>query len=653
MSTAESPSHPDGPSAAIELSLAHQGLLGPEHGPLRTTLTQELLVNAAWTGNRSDRLIGLLWRCVDLFLEGEPHAERALAELTEELRAYPHPDVASVARSIAVMLTIRSGQLGPGEVMAARFLSRGLISGDVDVRGRYRSQLLAIRWFQGRAGELLPELTRQRDPAVPGAGDDDAQLATLALAAASAGDHRTAAAALAGIGGGDVAAVASSGAWLVTQYLAVEAAAQLALPVLPGQGVEPDLDGTALAAPALALAATSYRLLAPFARLPILASLAVSCFGSVEHALGVAALTMGDLDLAVEHLRTAVRRNLALGHWPAACLSRHRLGQALVRRGGCDDAGEARRTLGQAHREAEQLGMVLPRSPQPASGPAPASCSKPTLAIAVPEPVTARQVRLLGPVEVSGDPGAPPLSGARRKMVLAVLALNSGRVVSADRLISLVWGDEAPRTAANTLQSHISYLRRLLGGKDTIRSRAPGYVLDLGDDGTDEAVASRLITAGTRADDPAERITRLEAALALWRGQPLMDVPESVWVQTQADRLSQLQFSCRLALAQARLALGRPEQALPDLELLGRENPLQEEVQAQLMLALYRSTRQSEALGVYQRLRTALGDLGIEPTPALRELQVAVLRQDAALLAPAAPAQPAPVRLQLVRKLGA
>ena len=112
------------------------------------------------------------------------------------------------------------------------------------------------------------------------------------------------------------------------------------------------------------------------------------------------------------------------------------------------------------------------------------------------------QVRLLGPVDVMVDGTPRSLPGLRRKAVLAVLALHAGSVVSSHRLVEYVWGDAPPATAANTLQAHLSQLRHLLGSKTAIRARAPGYLLDLGDEATDVAVAEKLIGSATRTSDP-------------------------------------------------------------------------------------------------------------------------------------------------------
>jgi len=231
------------------------------------------------------------------------------------------------------------------------------------------------------------------------------------------------------------------------------------------------------------------------------------------------------------------------------------------------------------------------------------------------------QVRLLGSVDVMVDGVARPVAGLRRKAVLAVLGLTAGEIVSTDRLIDIVWGGEEPTTAANTLQSHVSYLRRVLGSRTAVVARAPGYLLDIGAEATDLQVAEGLIRRAERESDPARVAAHLRAALDLWRGQPLVDVAGLSWLDEQADRLSRIRQDAAHALVEARLAMGEHAQLVPELEVLVQEQPFAEHVHGQLMLALYRSGRQADALGVYQRLRRSLDDeLGIDPSPALPHL---------------------------------
>src|SRR5215472_7593427 len=247
------------------------------------------------------------------------------------------------------------------------------------------------------------------------------------------------------------------------------------------------------------------------------------------------------------------------------------------------------------------------------------------------------QVRLLGPVDVMVD-GAPlAVPGLRRRAVLATLALRAGEIVGTDQLVDAVWGSSVPSTAANTLQSHVSYLRHVLPAKSVIVSRSPGYVLELGEGGTDVQVAERLLRQGTQADDPAEGVRRLETAAGLWRGRSLANVAGLAWLEGQAGRLDSLQVTIKRALLDARLAAGEHAQLLPELEQLAADNPLDEQVHAQLMLALYRCGRQADALAVFHRLRRELDEqMGLEPGQPLRDMEVAILRQHPALDPPLA-----------------
>jgi DNA-binding SARP family transcriptional activator len=245
------------------------------------------------------------------------------------------------------------------------------------------------------------------------------------------------------------------------------------------------------------------------------------------------------------------------------------------------------------------------------------------------------QVRLLGPVDVVTDGRPRPVPGLRRRAVLATLALHSGEVVSTGRLVDAVWGDAAPLKVLNTLQTNVSFLRNMLGSKAAIIARGPGYILDLGDDLTDVQLAEQLLRRGTQSADPARGAEHLQAALALWRGQPLADLSGLAWLEEQAVRLDLLAVHVRRALLEAKLAAGEHAQLVPELEQMAADNPLDEQIHAQLMLALYRNARQADALGVYHRLRRTLGEqLGIDPGQRLRDLETAILRQDQSLDAP-------------------
>ena len=323
---------------AQALSMAHHCLLGPGHGALRRALAAELIGESFHTGRRSDLLMGLLWQTADLLLDAEPHAERRLGELRDLLAQRDHLAVGFVVSAIDVMLTIRAGRFDQAEELAEACAQRGAAAGDVDALGWHGGQLVAIRWYQGRLAELLPMLDGLvNSPTLSVV--DNSYFAALAVAAALAGDRRQAAGALAALCGRDLADLPRSSSWLVTMNGIVEAAHLL---------------GDA------GISARAYELLRPFAHLPMMASLGIACFGSVQHALGVAALTTGEVDRAVRHLRAAVDRNLALAHWPAVVASRLRYAQALALRGQPQDAAAGCRARATAAGEAAALGIPLP-----------------------------------------------------------------------------------------------------------------------------------------------------------------------------------------------------------------------------------------------------------------------------------------------------
>ena len=336
---------------AEALRIAHHCLLGPEHVSARRELAVELTKASFRTERRSDLLMGLLWQTADAYCAGDPHAGRLLGELKDHLAQRDHLAVGFVASAIDVMLAIRAGRFADAEALAAVCASRGAAAGDADHAWWSGAQLVTIRWYQGRLTELLPMLHDRVHSPVLSAVDNSA-VAALAVAAALSGDRPSAASALAALCGSDLAALPRSSSWLVTMNGVVEAAYLLE---------EPDV------------AARAYELLRPHAHLPMIGSLGVTCFGSVQHALGVAALTTRQLDLAVEHLTAAVQHNLALAHWPALVASRQRLAQAHALRGSPGDADAARREHDAATAEAASAGLPVPGYPEhPMAGPAPA-----------------------------------------------------------------------------------------------------------------------------------------------------------------------------------------------------------------------------------------------------------------------------------------
>src|SRR5207244_516967 len=219
-----------------------------------------------------------------------------------------------------------------------------------------------------------------------------------------------------------------------------------------------------------------------------------------------------------------------------------------------------------------------------------------------------------------------------------MLLLEANHAVSADRLIDALWGDHPPDTAKNTLQVYVSQLRKLLpeGALETV---SPGYRLAVAPDALDLARFEELAQQGRAAlgvGDASDAAQALGAALALWRGPALADLAWEPFAQTEAARLEELRLAALEDRIEADLALGRHGPLVAELEHLIVENPFRERLRAQLMLALYRSGRQAEALAVYQRTRRTLVDeLGIEPGESLRQLEQSILAHDPALDAPA------------------
>jgi DNA-binding SARP family transcriptional activator len=258
------------------------------------------------------------------------------------------------------------------------------------------------------------------------------------------------------------------------------------------------------------------------------------------------------------------------------------------------------------------------------------------------------EFRILGPLEVHDDGGPVRVPGAKERALLADLLVNAGRVVSADRLVEDLWGDDPPGNPANTLQGRVSALRRALGpaGTGLVAHRPPGYQLAVDPKQVDAARFKRLI-AQARALAPAEpgpAVGLLEQALGLWRGPALAEFADRPWAQAEAVRLEELRLAAVETLAELRLAAGEHAGLVGELESLVAAHPTRERLRALLMVALYRSGRQADALAVYQQTRAVLAEeLGIDPSPELQRLHQQVLTQDPAL-EPAGSDQPQPRR---------
>jgi DNA-binding SARP family transcriptional activator len=238
---------------------------------------------------------------------------------------------------------------------------------------------------------------------------------------------------------------------------------------------------------------------------------------------------------------------------------------------------------------------------------------------------------LLGPVEVRLDGSPVKLGGAKQRAVLALLLLDAGRVVPSERLVDGVWLEDPPRTARAVLQVYVSELRKL---GVPIEARANGYVLDPARGSLDVHELERLLAEGEmarRAGRPEDAVERLRQAQALWRGPALAGLDPRV-AAAESARLEELGLLAVERRIDAELELGRGAELVPELEAIVTEHPLRETPRRQLMLALYRSGRQAEALAAFRAAhRTFVDELGIEPSRALRELEAAILRQDAEL----------------------
>ncbi len=244
------------------------------------------------------------------------------------------------------------------------------------------------------------------------------------------------------------------------------------------------------------------------------------------------------------------------------------------------------------------------------------------------------EFRVLGPLEVWDEGGEVPLRGPRQRALLAMLLLRPNEVVPTDRLIEELWGEDSPERAADALRVNVSRLRRALP-KEVLTTRSPGYVIRIEPDELDLDRFQRLVDEGRSqlarglATDAWER---LREALSLWRGPALADFAYESFAQAAIARLEEIRLAAVELRIEAELALGRDAEIVGTLEGLVAEHPLRERLWEYLMTALYRSGRQAEALVAYQNARRGLVDeLGIDPSPALQELERAILRQDPSL----------------------
>ncbi|MEA2188411.1 MAG: hypothetical protein QOK16_3422 [Solirubrobacteraceae bacterium] len=260
------------------------------------------------------------------------------------------------------------------------------------------------------------------------------------------------------------------------------------------------------------------------------------------------------------------------------------------------------------------------------------------------------QFQILGPVEVHGDNGPLALGGAKPRALLAVLLLHANEPVSAERLALALWGEDAPGGAVKTVQVHVSRLRKALGDTEVISTTSAGYRLRVRPDELDAERFERLVEDGRRAladGQPEHAASVLREALALWRAEPLGDLALEPFARSETARLEEGRLAAIEARVEADLAAGRHADLVGELQRLVADNPLRERLAGQLMLALYRCGRQTEALEAYHGARGVLiSEIGVEPGPELRRLQEAILRQDESL-------QPEPTLADLPHELDA
>jgi DNA-binding SARP family transcriptional activator/class 3 adenylate cyclase len=242
------------------------------------------------------------------------------------------------------------------------------------------------------------------------------------------------------------------------------------------------------------------------------------------------------------------------------------------------------------------------------------------------------EFRILGPLEVVLGSHVLPITGRKQRSLLAILLLSSNQVVSTERLVDHLWGERPPRTAVTSLQNFVAQLRKLLG-PGLLVTQSPGYTLVVSPTQVDAARFERVLAEG-RGLAPELSAERLREALSLWRGPALADFAYEAFAETEARRLEELRLEALEARIEADLELGRHSAAVAELESLVALHPLRERLRRQLMLALYRSGRQADALEAYQQARRVLvEELGIDPSPELQQLHASILRQDSHLVA--------------------
>jgi YVTN family beta-propeller protein len=250
---------------------------------------------------------------------------------------------------------------------------------------------------------------------------------------------------------------------------------------------------------------------------------------------------------------------------------------------------------------------------------------------------------ILGPVEVRVEGSQVGLGGPKQRALLAALLLAPNDVVSRDRLVEALWGEQPPATAQRSLDTYVSRLRRVLG-PDRLMRRAPGYALRVERGELDLDRFDSLVDDARAAGDPARATQALDAALALWRGPALADLRYEPFAVPESERLEERRLGALEERFEAQLALGAGPDLVGELEALVREHPFRERLLGQLMVALYRAGRHTDALAAYRDAQRRLAaELGLDPGSQLRELEQEILRHDPSLDPPRRIARPARV----------
>ena len=252
------------------------------------------------------------------------------------------------------------------------------------------------------------------------------------------------------------------------------------------------------------------------------------------------------------------------------------------------------------------------------------------------------RVQLLGPLQVERDGQPVALGGRAQRALLARLLLEPGRTVPVSRLVEDLWGEHAPASASKMIQIYVSMLRKVLP-EGVLVTRSPGYAIELPRQAIDLSLFEDLRHAGQAAlaaGSPAHALEQLREALAMWHGAALAEFEEP-FATIESSRLEELHLATVEDRIDAELQLGRHGALVAELHALVAHHPLRERLRGQLMLALYGSGRQADALAEYHRVRDVLlEDLGIEPSPSLRELERRILQQDPTLVVTAPKRRP-------------